>query len=75
MKIFIAGMLGAIALSCVAVPAFAAEYVVAQEKGTMKCSVIETTTTTTMTVLTKVGSYKTPEEAHTAMIKETSCKS
>ena len=54
-------------------PAFAAEYVVAQEKGTMKCSVIETTTTTT--VLTKVGSYKTPEEAHTAMIKETSCKS
>ena len=73
MKIFIARMLGAIALGCVAVPAFAAEYVVAQEKGTMKCSVIETTTTTT--VLTKVGSYKTPEEAHTAMTKETSCKS
>jgi hypothetical protein len=74
MKTFIAAMLGAIALGCVAVPAFASEYVVVQDKTTMKCSVVETTTTTTQTVVTAAGSYQTQDEAKTAMTTVTTCK-
>ena len=75
MKIFIAGMLGAIALATVAAPAFASEFVVVQDKTTMKCSVVETTTTTTQTVITTAGSFKSEDEATTAMTKVTTCKS
>jgi|HubBroStandDraft_6_1064221.scaffolds.fasta_scaffold2011802_2 hypothetical protein len=75
MKTFIAGLLGAIALATVAAPAFASEFVVVQDKATMKCSVVETTTTTTQTVITAAGSYQTQDEANTAMTKVTTCKS
>jgi hypothetical protein len=75
MKAFPAGVFGMLSLVVMATPAFASEFSVVQDKATMKCSVVETTTTTTMTVIGDAGAYKTLDEANTAMTKVTTCKS
>lgn len=75
MKTFAAGVFGVLCLVAVVTPALASEFSVVQDKTTMKCSVVETTTTTTMTVIGTAGAYKTQDEANTAMTKVTTCKS
>ncbi|MCX7384661.1 MAG: hypothetical protein NT133_25320 [Alphaproteobacteria bacterium] len=61
------------ALACIATPAFAGEFSVVQDKTTMKCSVVETVTTTTHTVIGVAGAYQTMDDATAAMSKVTTC--
>ncbi len=74
MKNFVAGIFALSFLVAATTPVLAAEFSVVQDKATMKCSVVETTTTTTMTVIGVAGAYKTQDDATTAMTKVTTCK-
>lgn len=75
MKHMNAAIFGALTLIATASPVFAGEFSVVQDKATMKCSVVETVTTTTHTVIGAAGAYQTMDEATAAMTKETTCKS
>jgi hypothetical protein len=69
--------IAALALIAVAAPAFAGEFSVVQDKTTMKCSVVQTTTTnsTDTTIIGVAGAYNTQDEAKTAITTVTTCKS
>ncbi len=75
MKPFVAAVFSAFTLIATATPVFASEFSVVQDKATMKCSVVETVTTTTHTVIGVAGAYKTMDDATAAMTKVTTCKS
>lgn len=75
MKPLAAAMFSAFVLVATASPVFAGEFSVVQDKATMKCSVVETVTTTTNTVVGVAGAYQTMDDATAAMSKVTTCKS